>query len=50
MRYKSFFKDVKEMAAGGMEDYDSPFDTVALLAEVIVQNTYIYKLIFTGKT
>ena len=41
MRYKSFFKDVKEMAAGGMEDYDSPFDTVALLAEVIVQNTYI---------
>ena len=35
---KSFFKDV----AGEMADFDSPFDTVATLAEVELPSVYIY--------
>ena len=44
MRCKSFFKEVKEMAAGGMEDYDSPFDTIALLAEVLAADLEMMSL------
>jgi hypothetical protein len=44
MRCKSFFKGVKEMSAGHMEDYDSPFDTVALLAEVLAADLEMMSL------
>jgi len=43
-RCKLFFKDVKEMAAGGMEDYDSPFDTITLLAEVLAADLEMMSL------
>ena len=32
------------MAAGGMEDYDSPFDTITLLAEVLAADLEMMSL------